>query len=212
MLQSTSKEKVHKILSDFGLDKIKKIILRSEKENKEYGFDFCENKKITSTDICIGTKCSIKKPGCKENEKNIGSFHTHPKSESKIGGGNPSDNDLFVSYEKKRDFTCIGVTEKNTQRVKCYLYDFGIGSEYIKNLTRYKENYENKLKKYLPEIKDVNLYNIVSKVNNSKLNIYQQMEILDIVNDYVELLKEGTKNAQIKIHMNKSSDLEINLK
>lgn len=206
------KEKVHKILSDFGLDKIKEIILKSEKENREYGFNFCENKEITSTDICVGDECSIIKPGCKENQKNIGSFHTHPKSESIRGGGSPSDNDLFRSYADKRDFTCIGITEKNNQKIKCYLYDFGIGSEYIRNLTRYKENYENKLKKYLPEIKDVSLYNIVNKVDNSKLNIHQKMEILDIVGDYVDLLNEGTKNAQIRIHMNKSSDLEINLK
>ena len=211
-MNKASKEDVYKILSNFGLDKLKEIIVKAEKENMEHGFNFCRNDLITTTDLCTGTECSVEKPGCKENKKTIGSFHTHQRADSIRGGNIPSDNDLFVAYERKMDFTCIGLIEKDIQKVKCYLSDFGIGDKYIRHLNRYRENYENKLKEHLPELTDVNLYNIVDKVDNSKLNIHQKMEILDIVKDYVDLLNEGTKNAQMKIYREKSSDLTIELR
>lgn len=78
----------------------------------EHGFNLCIDKDriIKSGNECEGEKCSmdISEFTCKEDERNVGIFHTHDKSSF------PSMADLLVGYFV--GINCIGSPED----VKCY--------------------------------------------------------------------------------------------
>lgn len=78
----------------------------------EHGFNLCTDKYgiIKPGDVCEGEKCSVdtSKFTCKENDRNIGIFHTHDKSSY------PSMSDLSVGY--LIGINCIG----SPREIKCY--------------------------------------------------------------------------------------------
>ena len=78
----------------------------------EHGFNLCLDKdnNIRPGKLCKGKKCSMETAEfeCKEDEKTIGTFHTHETSPD------PSIRDLAVGYLS--GMTCIG----NYQGIKCY--------------------------------------------------------------------------------------------
>lgn len=87
---------------------------RSIKDNSEHGFRLCIGKdnNIRSGKLCKGRTCSMESAEfeCKDNEKSIGIFHTHPHQKQL----NPSIRDLAVGY--LNGMNCIGSYEK----IKCF--------------------------------------------------------------------------------------------
>jgi hypothetical protein len=103
----------------------------------EHGFNLCIDKDriVKPGNICEGENCSMNISGltCKENEKNIGIFHTHDKSSY------PSMSDLSVGYLV--GINCIG----SPKEIKCYSRKKDIDAiEYadIKNV-KHKEDLAN---------------------------------------------------------------------
>lgn len=88
------------------------VIGMSIRSKLEHGFNLCLDKdnNIRSGKLCKGKKCSMETAEfeCKEDEKTIGTFHTHETSPD------PSIRDLAVGY--LGGMTCIG----NYQGIKCY--------------------------------------------------------------------------------------------
>lgn len=78
----------------------------------EHGFNLCLDKEnnIRPGKLCKGKKCSMETAEfeCKEDEKTIGTFHTHKTSPD------PSVRDLAVGY--LGGMICIG----NYRGIKCY--------------------------------------------------------------------------------------------
>ena len=96
-------QKIIDALKVVDTDKLKDIITKSEKDNREYGLKFCNNGSITIGDICVGGGCSLSLEPCKD-KKTIGSLHTHPRGDPTIE--NPyynaiSDTDIKHSIYAK---------------------------------------------------------------------------------------------------------------
>lgn len=88
------------------------VIGISIRSRLEHGFNLCLDKdnNIRPGKLCKGKECSMKTAEfeCKEDEKTIGTFHTHHTSPD------PSIRDLALGY--LGGMTCIG----NYQGIKCY--------------------------------------------------------------------------------------------
>ena len=96
----------------------------------EHGFNLCvdRDRNVKPGNICEGEKCSmdISEFTCKENERNIGIFHTHDKlsypSMSDLSAGylvgincigSPKE---IICYSRKRDFDAVSYAD--IKRVK----------------------------------------------------------------------------------------------
>lgn len=100
------------ILPDKTKNEMVGIIGRSIRSKLEHCFNLCLDKdnNIRSGKLCKGKKCSMETTEfeCKEDEKTVGTFHTHETSPD------PSIRDLAIGY--LGGMTCIG----NYQGIKCY--------------------------------------------------------------------------------------------
>ncbi len=108
------------IFSDDMIKDMKDLSKKSISTGREYGFNLCTNEKdekyeeyeisVRPGQMCKGEKCSIEVAEfrCKDDEKTIGIFHTHPTSP------NPSMSDLSLGYLV--GMNCIGSSEG----IKCF--------------------------------------------------------------------------------------------
>ena len=103
------------ILPDNVIEVMKQKLKKTEIIHKELGFNLCKiegSNELKDDTHCIGTECSMPlAKTCKIGEK-IGTFHTHPKSDSE-----PSLQDLWGGYY--RGVECIGGTKD--KKIACYI-------------------------------------------------------------------------------------------
>jgi len=156
---------------DFTKETIEKM-KSTTKETKDFelGFVFCRkgNEKISyGKPICVGEYCSVDtvKSKCKSNEKNIGSFHTHPTNDI------VSTQDLVSAHDQ--DVMCVGRKTLNpippfNNRVDCYTI------------------IDKKTKKYAIKVLD-DMYekedNTWNKVDNNEISSKESHFILNKVHD-----------------------------
>ena len=100
-------------LPSIAIDKMIDVINKAHISGKEHGFNLCINSKdniIKPGDTCKGDACAIETAEfrCKDNERNIGVFHTHSERSY------PSISDLSVGYMV--GINCIGSFEE----IKCF--------------------------------------------------------------------------------------------
>ena len=132
-----------------GLNRIKDIILTSEREKREYGLRLCKNDTIKVTHMCIGTECDLELSHCKNGKQTVGSFHTHPTHKKGIANF-LSDNDIYGEAVDKSKFACIGLVEGNVPKIKCYLPNYGMDKSLIDNRNNLKTQYGIKVREYNP--------------------------------------------------------------
>jgi len=145
-------QRIKDALKVIGTDKLKDIIIKSEKDNREYGLKFCNNGHITTTDTCVGSGCMLHIEPCKD-KKTIGSFHTHPRGDPTEE--NPyynaiSDTDIKHSIYSNEEFHCIGVIQDEKPTIKCYLPYYGVKKDVASNFLESMSNYEKKSHEYNP--------------------------------------------------------------
>ena len=143
-------KKINDALKVVGTDKLKDIIIKSEKEDIEYGLRFCKNGKITATGMCSGKSCAVELERC-ENKKLMGSFHTHPRgSPNDIYYTNLSEGDISDSVSNNEDFSCIGLVQKKRPIIKCYLPYYGVDNDIAIDVIKTKEDFNKKIAEYNP--------------------------------------------------------------
>ena len=109
------------ILPDNIIKDMKDKIKETKKLKTEFGFALCINKDnhhhknnnqiITKGTECVGTRCSIKTGICKEDQINIGNYHTHPRSLPTM-----SITDMITGCSEQIE--CIGSAPFNT--IRCF--------------------------------------------------------------------------------------------
>lgn len=145
-------QKIKDSLKVIGTDRLKDIIIKSEKDNREYGLKFCDNEHITTTDVCVGGSCLLALKPCKD-KKTIGSFHTHPRgdpTEENPYYNTISDSDIRHSIYSNEEFHCLGVIQDERPTVKCYLPYYGVEKEIALNFLKSMSDYEKKSHEYNP--------------------------------------------------------------
>lgn len=125
------------IISDKIIDIMKQKLKKTEEIKKELGFNLCKiensNELIDDTH-CIGTECTMPLTNtCKTGTK-VGTFHTHPDSDSE-----PSFPDLWNGYHFGTE--CIGGT--SDKKIVCYIRkDKDLNQEtnkiFVANAARFK--------------------------------------------------------------------------
>lgn len=139
-------------LETFSIDKLDDIINKSEKEKREYGIIFCGDTnippfgEITHSDLCIGEECSLDMTDCK-GKKQIGTFHTHPRSKIGRNFGNLSGQDIYSAIRHEKAFSCIGITEYYRPAIKCFTPQFDINPTIVSNAQNTEDDYGKKLAK-----------------------------------------------------------------
>lgn len=189
------------------LNKIKDIILKSEKEKREYGFRFCKNGEIKITKICKGKECKLDLEHCRAGEhKTIGSFHTHPTNiRGKINF--LSDEDIYQEASDKSEFACIGTIEDNIPKIKCYLSNYGMEKSIIDLRNNYKEKYDIKVKEYNPSGSSRDLLKLPPEKRKELSHLYLTYLLID------KRLKVEASRSALKLlkEPNQGADLIINL-
>jgi proteasome lid subunit RPN8/RPN11 len=102
------------VLPDHVISSMKDKIKDTKKLKIELGFALCTEKNsniITKGPECIGTKCSIKAETCKNNQTQVGDYHTHPRSDATM-----SITDMVTGCSEKME--CIGSAKSNN--VVCF--------------------------------------------------------------------------------------------
>lgn len=107
------------VLPDKIISNMKDKIKETKKLKIETGFALCSvedtDKRYSRILIkgteCVGTKCSIKTGICKDNQKYIGNFHTHPRSHPTM-----SITDMVTGCSEKIE--CIGSAPYNS--IRCF--------------------------------------------------------------------------------------------
>ncbi len=108
------------VLPDKIIYNMKDKIKETKKLKIETGFALCSventtdkrySRIITKGTDCVGTKCSIKTGICKDNQKYIGNFHTHPRTHPTM-----SITDMVTGCSEKIE--CIGSAPYNT--IRCF--------------------------------------------------------------------------------------------
>lgn len=139
-------------LSDNSIKMMKNVINKSEKEGRELGFSLCKRKDSDMInpgprELCIGERRCVYVPTiCREDENNIGLFHTHPTAKGlrelaykvllvRPKGGYESKmsiDDLF--YALDYGIGCLGYTKSGRERVKCHVRkrDYGATPEDVR--------------------------------------------------------------------------------
>ncbi len=204
--QNTNQQKTNKIsehLKLFGFNKLKEIILKSEKENREYGFRICnnDNGNIEFTSLCIGNSCKLDIDRCGD-KKDIGNFHTHPGGIDYL-----SDKDIQHSINDDEDFSCIGFVKNNIPFIKCWLAYYNVELDIAEGRIKAKKKFDNKITEYNPS----GTKEGVSKLSKSKYDelskLWTKFELLD------SMLSRQSKEAAISLfyEINNGADLVINL-
>lgn len=151
ILQGTSKS-----LETIGINKLKRIIHDSEEEKCEHGLLFCSStdippfENISRSYLCAGDHCNVVIKDC-GGKKQIGSFHTHPHSETSGDIGNLSGKDIYESVSHKHSFSCIGLIEKDEPTIKCFTPAFDIDPIITLKAFKAQDNYSRKLSKVSEE-------------------------------------------------------------
>jgi hypothetical protein len=205
--ESTKQEHILQTLKIVGLDKIKEIVLKSEKDKREYGFRFCKNDKIKITDMCIGTECNLTLKHCPDGEnKTIGSFHTHPTT-TKGRVNFLSDEDIFTEASDKSEFACLGMVEKNIPKIKCYLSNYGMEKSIIDLRNNYRDKYSIKVREYNPSGKKGGVSELPPEKYNELSRIWNTFLLAD------KRLKIEAGRAALKLAKapNEGADLIIDL-
>lgn len=200
-------DKVLEILNDFGLEKIKDIILKSEKKQREYGIRFCKNGKIETTGICKGKDCKVSLGYCPDNKKATGSFHTHPMT--KKGRANfLSDDDIYGESTDDSDFACLGTVEDNHPKIKCYLPPFGVSKDIVSNRNNSRKEYNTKSREYNPSGDEGN----ISKLPYEKQKELRGLYLKHLITD--KRLRVESARAALKLlkELDQGADIVINLK
>lgn len=114
------------ILPDNIIKDMKDKIKETKKLKTELGFALCTDKDnqrdnqnynpqtiktIKKGTECVGTKCSIKVGKCKEEQKYIGNYHTHPRTHPTM-----SITDMVTGCSE--EIECIGSAPFNT--IRCF--------------------------------------------------------------------------------------------
>lgn len=139
-------------LESFGIDKLKEITLKSDKEKREYGFVFCSDTdippfgNISHSDLCKGEECHLEINDCK-NKKKIGTFHTHPHVERGITIENLSDKDIYDSISHRESFSCIGVI-KNKPIIKCFTPILDIDPSVVSEVLNTQDDVDRKISEF----------------------------------------------------------------
>lgn len=183
------------VLESVGIDKLKKIILKSEEEKREHALLFCGDTdippfgNISHSDLCIGTKCSVSLKDCKgsnqlkqitaKGKREIGSFHTHLHQNKTIDPqiGNLSGGDIYRSISERHRFSCIGHTEDNEKHnpiIKCFVPEFDIDTA-SKFFTE-QDDYHKKLTEY--NLSDPILSMAYDKYMKADIELYQESNSL----------------------------------
>lgn len=102
-------------LHDNVINKMKDLLIESNKRNIELGFGFCKPQNrniIVDRGSCVGTACEVEiKELCKIRESIAGTYHTHPGAKAFLTA---ADN-MTACYE---DISCVGGTLDN--EIKCF--------------------------------------------------------------------------------------------
>ena len=201
------KDHILETLKIFGLDKIKEVVLKSEREKREYGFRFCKNDEVKVTKMCKGKACKLELEHCKEGEyKTIGSFHTHPTNiKGKINF--LSDEDIYQEASDKSDFACIGTIEDKIPKIKCYLADYGMDKSVIDRRNNYKEEYGIKVKEYIPSGSRTDILKLPREKRQELSHLYLKYLLAD------KRLRVEAGRAALKLikESNQGADLILNL-
>ena len=159
-------QKIKDALKVIDTDRLKDIIIKSEKDNREYGLKFCDNGHITTTDVCTGGSCMLEIKPCKD-KKTIGSFHTHPigdPAENNIYYNTVSAADIRHSIYSNEEFLCLGLIQDEKPIVKCYLPYYGVKKDTALNFLKSMSNYEKKSYEYNP----TGRYEEIQKLSHEK--------------------------------------------
>jgi len=206
MNESTGQDHILETLKLVGLNRIKEIILKSEKEKREYGFRFCKNDEIKITDTCIGTECNLTLRHCPEENRTVGSFHTHPTT---IKGrvNYLSDEDIYTEASDKSEFACLGLMENNIPKIKCYLPNYGMEKGIIDLRNNYRDKYGMKVREYNPTGKKGGVlelppqkYNELSRIWNTFLLADKRLKI-EAGRAALKLIKEPNQGADLIINL-----------
>lgn len=138
-----------KSLDTIGNNNLKQIINQSEREKREYGLMFCGDEippfgNISSTGICTGERCNVEISDCTDKFQ-IGTFHTHPRTEKSKNIGNLSGEDVHQTISHKQSFSCLGLFEGEEPTVKCFIPGLYINPIVALNSFRANEEYNRKL-------------------------------------------------------------------
>lgn len=123
----------------------KRMVYNTEKNETERGVCICaKDDNTTLSNECIGELCiggsyipakNWASSTCKEGERSIGHFHTHP---SRIGGmhipegiiSDLSTEDVLTSLLSGDKFSCIGYMDnKKNEKIVCYRHPYGISKK-----------------------------------------------------------------------------------
>ncbi len=107
-------------LDDSAFKQMKKLTKKTEKTGLEHGGTLCgdrERKKILLRQECIGTECEVtlhSKTSCKEKERYIGTFHTHPKTII------PTLSLADIKLSEDGFFSCLGTSSNSNNKITCH--------------------------------------------------------------------------------------------
>jgi len=173
-------------LETFSIDKLNDIINKSEKEKREYGLLFCGSTdeppfgNLSHAELCTGKECTVEIHDCKGKQQ-IGSFHTHPYSETGKDFGNLSGKDIYESVSHRHNFSCIGLIEHDKPIIKCFTPAFDIDPTITLKAYNAQDDYDRKLSKASQEksIKHINeLIESYDKRIIADDELYQESEAL----------------------------------
>lgn len=108
------------ILPDDIIKEMKDKIKDTKKRKIELGFSLCterDSNVLIKGSECIGTQCSIKVGKCKEEQKYIGNYHTHPRGPASL-----SIADMITGCSE--DIECVGAARFNN--IRCFTRKTGI--------------------------------------------------------------------------------------
>jgi len=203
----TNQDHILNTLKIVGLNKIKDIVLKSEKERREYGFRFCKNGEIKATHICKGKECYLDLEHCRDGEhKTVGTFHTHPiVTKGKISF--LSDADIYSEATDKSEFACIGAVENNIPKIKCYLPNYGMEKSIVELRNNYKEKYDIKVREYNPGGTSMDILKLPPEKRKELSHLYHTFLLTD------KRLKIESSRAALRLikEPNQGADLVINL-
>lgn len=191
-----------KSLETFSINKINDIILKSEKEKREYGIMFCSDTdippfgNITYPELCIGNECNVDINDC-TGKKQIGTFHTHPHTKTGKDIGNLSGGDIYGTVSHRQSFSCIGLIEDNRPTIKCFTPSFDIDPIIAFKAYKAQDDYGKKLSNVSKEKS-----NITQKSVDELTDAYDKRMITDD-----ELYQESETLA--KKLLSKKADLVI---
>jgi len=173
-------------LETFSINKLKNIINKSEKEKREYGLLFCGSTdeppfgNLSHAELCTGKECTVEIHDCKGKQQ-IGSFHTHPHSETGKDFGNLSGKDIYESVSHRHGFSCIGTIENNKSIIKCFTPALDIDPIITLKAYKAQDDYGRKLSRASQE-KSIKYINELIESYDKRIiaddELYQESEAL----------------------------------